>query len=172
MIAEPPAAISTTIVSPMALITPSSEAVMRPGRAAGMTLLRTVSSLVAPRANDASRISLGTELRLSSASDVTIGTIMIPIRAEALSRFSPVIMSNLATIHGAMMTIPIKPRTTEGKKPRISMTGFSISLSVEGHTSERNTARARLMGREITEAARVTESEPMIRGSMPNSGGS
>ncbi len=101
-----------------------------------------------------------------------MGMIITPMRIEAFSRFSPVIMLKFMTIQGAMITMPMNPRTTEGKNPSISMTGFRISLRVAGQTSERKTARARLTGREITDAIRVTETDPAISGSIPNSGGS
>ena len=48
--AAPPAAMRTTIVSPRALITPSSVAAMIPGSALGNTTLKIVSSRVAPSA--------------------------------------------------------------------------------------------------------------------------
>ena len=49
-----PAAITTIIVSPMALLTANKNAPTNPGNAAGSTTLSVVSAFVAPRANDPS----------------------------------------------------------------------------------------------------------------------
>ena len=58
--AAPPATISTTMVSPMALDIPRMTAVDMPEIEAGMTTLQIVSQWVAPSAREASLSSLGT----------------------------------------------------------------------------------------------------------------
>ena len=151
---------------------PSRQASSIPGRAAGKTTRVVVSQRVAPMAVEASRRSLGTAARLSSAMEATIGTIMIPIRKEALNRFSPVVRSRLSCSHGASTVIPMKPRTTDGRKPRISRAGLKNSRKSLGQASERKTATPRLRGMAISADRTVTETEPATRGSMPNSGGS
>jgi len=69
------------------------------------------------------------------------------------------------------MTIPKKPRTTEGRNPKISRVGFNMFLNVLGHTSDKNKDTKMLIGRAMREDKRVTAKEPAIKGSMPNSGG-
>jgi len=59
--AAPPATMSTTIVSPMALAIPRITAVDIPDRAAGTITRAIVSNLVAPSAYDASLNSCGTD---------------------------------------------------------------------------------------------------------------
>lgn len=102
----------------------------------------------------------------------TIGITMMPSSREALNRFSPESSSNRCCKKGARTIIPMNPSTTEGKKPRISIIGLKNSLSIGGHTSDKNTASANEMGRAKRAAKSVADSDPTMRASMPNLGGS
>ena len=83
-LAAAPAPITTIIVSPIARLAASRIAPTMPGRAAGMTTLRTVSDGVAPRPSEPSRRLCGTALMMSSDSDDTKGMTMIPITSPAV----------------------------------------------------------------------------------------
>ena len=70
-LAAKPAAITTIIVSPIALDTAKRSALTIPGKAAGNITFFTVSDFVAPRANDPSLRETGTADITSSERDDT-----------------------------------------------------------------------------------------------------
>jgi phosphate transport system permease protein len=74
-----PAAITTIIVSPIALEIANKRAPTIPGRAAGKMTFRMVSDCVAPKARDPSLKFSGTADITSSDKDETYGIIIIPI---------------------------------------------------------------------------------------------
>src|SRR5690625_7205601 len=77
----------TIIVSPMARDMPSTKEAMIPDNAAGTTTRIVVSNLVAPKADDPSRMDWGTEFIASSDMDAIIGIIMTPITIPGLKIF-------------------------------------------------------------------------------------
>jgi hypothetical protein len=85
----PPATISTTIVSPMALDIPRMIAVLIPEREEGRRTRQIVCQGVAPSAREASRISRETEWMASSERLVIVGIDIMARIIEALKRFSP-----------------------------------------------------------------------------------
>jgi hypothetical protein len=90
--AAPPATMSTTMVSPIALDMPRIIAVVMPERDAGRITRDMVSHLVAPSAREASLSSVGT---LKMASSEILQIVGIDIKAsinDALKRFRPVAM--------------------------------------------------------------------------------
>ena len=105
-----PAAITTIIVSPIALDTANNMDPIIPGNAAGITTFFIVSDFVAPTAYEPSLNDWGTELITSSDRDETYGIIIIPIinpAAKALSeetvspKFSPTCLKNGPTVNAA-----------------------------------------------------------------------
>ena len=135
IMAAPPATISTTMVSPIALDIPRITAVDIPEIAAGVMTLQMVSQWVAPRAREASFSSLGT---LKIASSEMLHIVGMDIKAsisEALKRFNPVAIPRIFCRNGATMTIPKKPITTEGKAAKSSTTGLTNSLTRNEATS-------------------------------------
>ena len=87
-----PAAITTIIVSPIALDTANKTAPTIPGRAAGKTTFLIVSDLVAPIAREPSRKEFGTELITSSDNEEIKGIIIIPITPPAAIALSEAIL--------------------------------------------------------------------------------
>src|SRR5690625_6653688 len=82
-----PLAIVTIIVSPIARDIPSTNEAMIPDKAAGTMTRMVVSNLVAPKADDPSRIAWGTEFIASSDMEAIIGIIMTPITIPGLRMF-------------------------------------------------------------------------------------
>ena len=80
-----PAAIVTSIVSPIARDSPSISAATMPESAAGVTTRVATSNFVAPSAYAASRSERGTASIASSVNEETIGMIITPITSPALS---------------------------------------------------------------------------------------
>ncbi len=68
--------------------------------------------------------------------------------------------------------MPIKPSTTLGMAANNSIPAFRTSFIFKGATSAIYIAQPTPIGIEIIAAPNVTRSEPNIRGSMPNCGGS
>ena len=105
-----PAAITTIIVSPIALLMANKKAPTRPGKAAGNTTFKVVSALVAPSPKEPSLKDCGTELIISSDNDDINGIIIIPITAPAAKADSeltsspsdiPTILKNGAAVKAA-----------------------------------------------------------------------
>ena len=90
-----PAAMVTSIVSPMARDMASMKEATMPDRAAGTTTFRLVSSLVAPKAYEACRSDLGTLIMASSLSDDTMGMIMTPMTTPALSALKTIMSGKI-----------------------------------------------------------------------------
>ena len=80
-----PAAIATTIVSPMARDIPRMRAATMPEIPPGNTTLNVVWVRCAPSPNDASRNDIGTARNASSATDAMIGTVSTPTAIPAAS---------------------------------------------------------------------------------------
>ena len=79
-----PAAIVTSMVSPIALDIAIMKAAIIPDSAAGTTILRLTSNLVAPRAYAPSLSVRGTEIIASSLKEETMGMIITPMTRPAL----------------------------------------------------------------------------------------
>mgnify|MGYP007000231426 len=83
-----PAAITTIIVSPIALDIANMKAATMPGRAAGIITFFMVSDLVAPTPKEASLKLCGTEFITSSDNEEMKGIIIMPITRPAASALS------------------------------------------------------------------------------------
>ena len=84
----PPAAIATTIVSPIAREIPRITAAAIPDAAAGNTTLVVTLRRRAPIPYAASRSAPGTAYIASSATDATSGTVRMPTPMPAASRLN------------------------------------------------------------------------------------
>ena len=156
----------------MARDMPSITAVPMPESAAGMTTRTVVCQRVAPRAREASRRSRGTLYRASSETEQMVGTLIRARTREALSRFRPVAAPSQSWMTGASTTMPRKPSTTEGRAASSSTNGLMIRRTPGWAISVRYTAVSTPKGTASREENRVTASEAMSRGKMPNSPGS
>ena len=131
------------MVSPIALMMPSTIAAMMPDEPTGRTTFFIVSHFVAPREMDASLYSLGTDLIASTESEVIVGSIMIERIVDASSRPRPVDGCRLrkigmnprtALMDGLMLyrnilsrtNSPNMPYTTDGMPTSSSIIGLSI----------------------------------------------
>jgi len=122
----PPAAMATTIVSPMAREMPMMSAATIPDTAAGTTTLRLVVTLRAPRPYDASRRLRGTARSASSEIEAMSGMIRMPTPRPAASMLNTVACGQTRwTMLGLMNVRAKKPRTTLGMLARISRIGFT-----------------------------------------------
>ncbi len=97
-----PAAIVTIMVSPIARESARMNEARIPDSAAGTTVRVETSSLVAPSAYAASRSESGTALIASSASDETIGMIMMPTTMLALAALNTCVCGQTARSIGVM----------------------------------------------------------------------
>ena len=170
--AAPPAAMSTTMVSPMARDMPSMMAVPMPDRAAGTTTRTMVSQRVAPSAREASRRERGTARRASSETEQMVGRLMMASTSEALSRLRPVAAPSTSWRMGASTTMPRKPSTTEGRAASSSTKGLMTRRAKGGAISARYTAVMTPRGTASSEESTVTATEPTSNGKMPNRPGS
>ena len=75
-------------------------------------------------------------------------------------------------IHGAIIIIPMKPRTIDGRKPSISKRTLKHWRTLRGAISAEKIASAMETGIAITLERRVAASVPAIRATIPSAGGS
>ena len=166
-----PAAITTIIVSPIALEIARRIPPTIPGNAAGITTRLTVSECVAPIAKEPSRMLCGTALMTSSAIDDIKGIIIIPITAPAASALSDAISSPTDSPKsrrtGATVIAAKKPYTTVGMPARISSAGFANALILVFAYSARYIADIKPIGTAITIATNEIKMVPTKRGTAP-----
>jgi len=108
MLASPPAASATIMVSPMARVMASNQLATMPLSAAGTTTLVLTSKRVPPIANAASRKLRGTARSESSERLATIGKIMIPTANPAPSALNVPKDSLTCSCRNGVMTASAK----------------------------------------------------------------
>ena len=123
---EAPAAIATTIVSPMAREMPRTIAATIPEMAAGTTTRVAVVTRRAPRPYDASRSGAGTALIASSETEAMSGIVRTPTATAAAAKLKPLAPGTRAWMMVGLMNVRAKkPRTTLGMPARTSRTGLT-----------------------------------------------
>ena len=130
--AASPAAITTIIVSPIALEVAKRMDPIIPGRAAGKITNIIVSYFVAPNPYEPSLRELGTALITSSEREDIKGIIIMPITRPAAKALSEAIdkpkVSPMFLIKGPIVKAAKKPYTTVGIPASISKRGLTIVL--------------------------------------------
>jgi hypothetical protein len=160
-----PEAMTTIIVSPIALPNPRTIDAAMPGAAAGTTTLRTVWARVDPIASAASRYERGTARNESSETEKTMGQIANASPMPATNALRRCSVPKIACTHVASTMSAKKPMTTEGTPASSSIAGFTTSRRRGPAYSDTNTAAATLMGTASTSATTVTFREPTMSGS-------
>ena len=133
-LADNPAAITTIIVSPIALDIASKKPPTIPGNAAGKTTFLITSDSVEPSPRAPSLIAVGTALMASSDNDDINGIIIIPITIPAANALSDATLSPTVSPQflrkGASVRAAKNPYTTVGIPARTSRRGFAIFLNL------------------------------------------
>jgi hypothetical protein len=90
----------------------------------------------------------------------------------AFKAVKPVGRWNNSCKNGVTITMPKKPKTTDGMLASSSIKGLRISFCLGPANSFRYKALPTPRGTQTITAPRVTQAEASIRGRIPNSGGS